>query len=550
MICGLYIENYALIEKLNLNFNEGFSVITGETGAGKSIMLGALSLILGSRADVKSLRLKDRKCIVEGYFNIKNYQLNSFFEKYDLDYDENSILRREISVNGKSRAFINDTPVTLLVMKELGSRLLNIHSQQSTVTLNKASFQLALIDSYAQLENKLESYRLLFIEYKSNQERYNQLKDDDARNNAELDFLQFQFDELDIAGLEKNEQNVLEEEVQLLTHSEEIKSTLIKAGNVLSEDEQNINGQLAKLNSLIQKLAGYHTNLREISERFKSTLIELNDISSELVIIGSELSTDPQRMIQLNERLDVLYGLQQKHRVQSVTELIEIKNQIESKLLDFNSLTDKIENLELVLKSQNADLFEKASQISEKRNKVFPAMEKQVIKMLGNLGITDAGFKIINTKRTELSVEGLDKIQFVFNANKGGELQEISKIASGGELSRLMLCLKSMISSKQLLPTIIFDEIDSGVSGEVASKVGVILSEMGKSMQVLAITHLPQIAGKGKNHYCVYKDNTQKQSRSFIVKLNKEERIIEIAKMISGSEITEVAKENAKVLLS
>lgn len=550
MLSSLSIENYALIEELNIEFSKGFSVITGETGAGKSIILGALSLILGQRADTKALKTPSRKCVIEGSFDIRQYNLNAFFEQNDLDYEDQTILRREIAVSGKSRAFINDTPVNLPTLKELGERLVNVHSQHATITLNDANFQLALVDSYIGHDDAIKSYQSKYKVYlglkselKSFIETENQIKSDE-------DYFQFQFDELDKANLVFEEQEDLEKELEILNHSEEIKSTLFESNQLLVDSENNLIDKLSDIQQNLNKIASYHDEIQQISERLNANIIDIKDFSQDMGRLESTIDFDANQISQISERLDLIYHLQQKHRVQSIGELIEVKKQLETKLLSITSLEAKIENLKKQIELIESELIQEATIISKARNAIFAKIETDITNSLKLLGMPEARFKIDNDIQDQLSKDGYDKVRFIFNANRGGELQEISKIASGGELSRLMLCLKSLVSEKKLLPTIIFDEIDNGVSGEIADKVGNILRKMADSMQVIAITHLPQIAGKGLTHFKVFKETLNETTESRITAISQEDRIIEIAKMISGSEVSEVALENAKILLS
>lgn len=550
MLQNLFIENYALIEKLDIQFPKGFSVITGETGAGKSIMLGALSLILGARADSKVLKDENKKCIIEGSFAIGNYKLEHFFAENDLDYEVYSILRREISPSGKSRAFINDTPVTLTILKQLGDRLVNIHSQHETITLNDANFQLAVVDSYAGIDNELKKYQEKYLKYKKHVLELHDLKDIDSKTKIDMDYVQFQFDELEKANLQIDEQQQLEEELKLLSHAEEIKIAMVEASEKLENSEINALDLLFDIEKSITKIAEFHPSAKEISERLSSTLIELKDLSSELNLIGEEVNLDPLKLSEINERLDLIYHLQQKHRVQTIDELIKFRDGLDKQLQSINSIDEQIDALSKIIAIEEDALNTLALSLSDARRKSSSAIEESIVAKLKQLGMPDARFSVLMEPAPELTKEGIDKVKFLFNANKGSALNEISRIASGGELSRLMLAIKSMISTQQLLPTIVFDEIDMGVSGEVAAKVGEILFEMTQNMQVITITHLPQIAGKGESHFRVYKDNKGDSTQSIIKKLSEDERVFEIAKMMSGSEVTDSAIENARVLLS
>ena len=550
MLKHLSIENYALIEKLDIDFSEGLSVITGETGAGKSILIGALSLILGKRADTQVLLNKSKKCIVEGSFNIKNYGLDNFFKKYELDYENITILRREINKNGKSRAFINDTPVNLNLLKEFGDKLVDIHSQHNIITLNDSNFQLAVIDNYINHNELINNYKSEYFKYINQKNKLKELIEKENQLKTDQDYFKFQFDELENAQLIEGEQESIENELEILNHSEEIKSNLFKASQLLNNDENNLINTLTEVNSLIHQLAGYLENLKEIDERLSVSLIDLKDVAAEIEKIESQINFDSAQIEKLNNRLDLIYHLQQKHRVTSITELIKIKEFFSGKLQGITSLDENIRKLRSDLNEQEKTLKKLANKISQNRKKAIPEIEKNIITILSRLAMPDAQIKIIQSNLPDFNRDGIDKIKFLFNANKGGGLNELSKIASGGELSRLMLSVKSLISQRNLLPTIIFDEIDLGVSGDIAGKVGDILLKMSKLMQVVAITHLPQIAGKGNDHLLVYKQTDEDSTKSKIKKIKDQERIKEIAKMLSGDEITKAAIENAKELLA
>lgn len=549
MLKYLSIENYALIRKLDLEFNAGFTVITGETGAGKSILLGALSLILGNRADHQVLLDKQKKCIVEGNFDISHYDLRWFFKENELDFNEMTILRREIMPGGRSRAFINDTPVSINAMKELGDRLVNIHSQHETITLNNSEFQLAVLDSYAGIWETLKEYRRFYQQTLAMSRELSNLIEQEEKQRADLDYFRFQLDELNKAKLIAGEQEELEEEQKLLEHAEDIKSALFEAGNVLQDGEMNVTMALSDLLTKLGKLKKYSHEIGEMHERISSSLIELNDIADNIHHLEEKISYSPKRQEEVKERLDIIYQLQYKHRAGSVEELVNIRNDFESKILEISSLEDKIKALSQKLQDSRNQLFDKASQISDIRVRHFPAIEKAITETIRKLGMPHGQFKIRHQYEKEPGYDGIDDIQFLFNANKGGALSGISKIASGGELSRLMLAIKSLISIKNLLPTIIFDEIDSGVSGEVAGKVGEILRSMSDTLQVFAITHLPQIAGKGRDHFKVMKETDKHSTFTVIRKIENDERITEIAQMLSGEKITDSATETAKHLM-
>ncbi len=549
MLSHLTINNYALIENLEIDFSNGFSIITGETGAGKSILLGALSLILGSRADTKVFHNKEKKCVIEGKFHIENYGLINFFERNNLDYEAYTILRREINNQGKSRAFINDTPVNLALLKSLGNKLVNVHSQHTTQTLNDSNFQLAIIDNFAKHFDVINKYQLEYSKYLKNKILFDSLEEKEKNTKTDNDYFQFLFDELEIAKLKIGEQQEIENELEILNNAEEIKSKLFQTSEILQNSDNNLLEKLSQINNLLDKLENFHPDLKNISERLKSNYIDLQDISSNIEQFEQNINFNPEQLELLTNRLDLIYHLQQKHKVKTIEELLEIKNKLSENINNISSLEEKIKQLKTQLSEQHKLLSEIAGKISANRKKVLPSIEKELIKILNNLGMPDAQIKIHQELTKDFTRDGNDKVRFLFNANKGGELEEISRIASGGELSRLMLSVKSLISQRNLLPTIIFDEIDSGVSGDIAGKVGNILQKMAKQMQVIAITHIPQIAGKSSSHYLVYKKNENATTKTFIKKLSEEEQINEIAKMLSGERVSSAAEETARQLI-
>jgi DNA repair protein RecN (Recombination protein N) len=549
MLAKLSIENYALIDKLEIAFSDGFSVITGETGAGKSILLGALGLILGQRTDPSVLLDPTRKCIVEGHFIIRNYQLEDFFSLNELDYEESTILRREISQSGKSRAFINDTPVTLNVMKDLGDRLLNIHSQHSIITLNDVNFQLAVLDDYAGIQNEVANYREAFLKHLHLKKQLDGLFQLEAKSRNDRDYYQFLFNELDIAALKEGEQEEIETRLQVLTHAEEIKTNLYKTIQLLSESDSCVLHQLSEILNLSSGISKYHPELVDITSRIKINHIDLKDITSALEKIAEEVLVDPKEIETLSERIDLIYKLEKKHHVSNENDLLRIKNEFEEKLQEVSSLENRINEFQKELNAKMMELSVNALKISGERKRIIVDFERDIVTLLKELAMPDARVKIDHALSTELTHDGLDKVKFLFSSNKGIEMDDISRIASGGELSRLMLSIKSLISQKNLLPTIIFDEIDIGVSGEVAGKMGIILRKMAKKMQVIAITHLPQIAGMGEMHYLVYKIIEGEMTKSRMRRLDKEERINEIAKMLSSDKVTPSASKTASELL-
>ena len=549
MLSKLVIENYALIDHLEMDFSEGFSVITGETGAGKSILLGALSLILGNRGDVSVLLDISRKCIVEGTFAIKGYHLEDLFREHELDYDDTAILRREILQNGKSRAFINDTPVNLTLMKDLGDHLVNIHSQYSVITLNDADFQLAVLDNYSDNIQIIQKYRDNFIHFVQLKKEVEELVRQETLARNDNDYYQFLSDELESVKLQEDEQEIAEKRLDILSHAEEIKTGLLQALEILSLGEQNITDRLSEITNVTNNLSRFHTSLKEISERLRSNQIDLRDIAAGLGKIEQDIDFDPAEINALTARLDLINHLEKKHNVPDIRGLIAIKEQINGKLMEVTSLEDRILAINKELEQIREHLLKESGRLSGNRVKVIPDLEEKIRQTLIKLGMQDARIKIELTRLKELTPDGMDVVKFLFSANKGIGLNEISRIASGGELSRLMLSIKSLISKKNLLPTIIFDEIDLGVSGEIAGKVGEILKKMGEYMQVIAITHLPQIAGKGQSHYWVFKSNESESARTQLKKLDQKERILEIAKMLSNEKVTDAALKTAKELM-
>jgi DNA repair protein RecN (Recombination protein N) len=549
MLSKLVIENYALIDHLEMEFSEGFSVITGETGAGKTILLGALALILGTRGDASVLLDASRKCIVEGTFTIKNYHLETFFREHELDYDDTAILRREILQNGKSRAFINDTPVNLSLMKDLGDHLVNIHSQFSVITLNDADFQLAVLDNYSDNLQTIQQFRDNFICFVRKKKELEELIERETIARKDKDYYQFLYDELEAAKLKEEEQKITEKRLDFLSHAEEIKTGLLQALEILSLGEQNIADRLSEITNITKSLSRFHSSLKEISERLRSNQIDLRDIATGMEKIEQEVDFDPAEISTLTARLDLINHLEKKHNVSEIRDLLTIQEQINGKLQEATSMEDRIIAMNHELGAVRDRLIRDAEKLSVNRRKVIPDLENKIRQTLIKLGMRDARIKIEVTHLEELTPDGTDAVRFLFSANKGIGLNEISRIASGGELSRLMLSIKSLISQKNLLPTIIFDEIDMGVSGEVAGKVGDILKKMGSSMQVIAITHLPQIAGKGQSHYWVFKSNESDAARTRLKKLDQKERVLEIAKMLSNEKVSDAALKTAKELM-
>ncbi|MFA6924589.1 MAG: DNA repair protein RecN [Bacteroidales bacterium] len=549
MLNHLSVENYALIDKLDIDFSEGLTIITGETGAGKSILIGALSLILGQRADIQALQDKNKKCIIEGTFKIKDYPVKDFFEQNNLDYDDLTVIRREVNPAGKSRAFINDTPVSLAQIKDLTQHLIDIHSQHETLTITDSQFQLDFIDSFVKNNAIINNYKHKYRQYKQLLQQFNESVEKEKQAKTDLDYNQFLFNELESANLKLREQEELEKELEALTHSEEIKSNLSKASLILNDSENNVLIKIAEIRELLTQTVKYFPEVNEIHERFNNVNIELKELSRDIESIESKVISNPERTNEISQRLDIIYHLQQKHKVQNIEELLNIKELLNDKLLHVTSLEDEIRKLEEKINLQKNELLQSAKIISDKRNSSFSKIQNQLEAILSMLGMPDAAIEVKNLISEEFNENGIDRINFLFSANKGSEPKELSKVASGGEMSRLMLAIKSLISQRTLLPTIIFDEVDQGVSGNIADKVGAIMKKMTSAMQVISITHLPQIASKANVHYIVYKETAGNTTKTQIKKLNEKQRIEEIAKMLSGKELTTAAIENAKVLL-
>ena len=549
MLSKLIIQNFAIIDQLEIEFHQDLSIITGETGAGKSIILGALGLLLGNRADVKSLKKTDQKCVIEGHFILSDLDLKDFFDEHSLDYDVNGILRREINTEGKSRAFINDTPVNLSTLKTLGEKLVDIHSQHETITLNNKHFQLSVVDSVCNHKNLLKEYLKGFKTFQEQKNTLQQLITTSEKSKAEFDYLQFQFDELNSASLKASEEKELEMEQQQLTHAEEIKTALNNITQILAESDQAVSSQLKISVNLLGNIEKYNPRITELKSRLSTSLIEIKDIVSELEEEAMQTSLDPNRLSIIEERLNLIYKLQQKHRLKSSEELLELKNQIEQKISAYAGIDDQIAQLKSAIEKNEIALNKVAKELSNNRTNGIQSLSKKINELLIDVGMPNAIFEVSHQIESNLSESGFDKITFLFSANKGFSPSELSKVASGGELSRLMLCIKSIIAQNEKLATIIFDEIDTGISGEVANKVGSILQSLTKNMQVISITHLPQIAGLGDAHYFVYKDLKKDKTYTNIRILSMEERILEIAKMLSGDNPSEIAMETAKELI-
>ena len=551
MLQKLFIQNYVLIESLELDFTSGLTIITGETGAGKSILLGALSMILGERADRNVLLDKSGKCVVEGVFQSKHNDIKEFFKSAGLDFDAQLILRREINGEGKSRSFINDTPITLAQLRELGEMLVDIHSQHETLFLKQKKFQLSVVDAFAGTEQELSVHDEQFKSYKALLAKMEILQEEEKKSRADEDYFRFLFDELNDAALRDGEQQKLEEELTSVTHAEEIKSALSAVTNELTGHEGNLTGRVSAIQLQIQSSARHLASLDEINQRLKSVSIELKDIAGELESIGDSVNFDPERIEKIQLRLNEIYRLEQKHRVNTIEELLLLKSEFENKLNGIASLDEEIERCSREIQEKKALLIASSGKISAMRNKVIPKVEKDIMKLLAAVNLPDAVLKIENTvlPADNFTADGIDSVRFLFSANKGVPLREIEKAASGGELSRLMLCIKAAVAKLISLPVMIFDEIDTGISGETALNVASVLKQLSKNHQLMAITHLPQIAGRGDQHYYVFKELSGTRTVARVKLLTQDERIVEIAKMLSGDKPSGSAVENAKELL-
>ncbi|XMO86677.1 DNA repair protein RecN [Algibacter sp. AS12] len=550
MLTQLSIKNYALIDKLHVDFNDGFSIITGETGAGKSILLGGLSLILGKRADLSSLKDASQKCVIEAVFNISNYKLKALFKAEDFDYEEQTIIRREILPSGKSRAFVNDSPVNLSSLQALGARLIDVHSQHQTLQLTSNDFQFQVIDALANNDSALLNYKTELKVYKTLQKELEELKVFQAEAIKEHDYNMFLLNELVEANLVEVEEQSLEEEYETLNNIEGIKEKLAEADHLLSEDEVGVITALTTLKNVFQKLATYSSKYEELYNRATSSLIEMDDLYSEVNDHQENIDADPNRLEVVDAKLKMLHSLKQKHVASNVSELIEIKNQLEEKVSVTENLDANILKKSEEITAQESQLNTIAKGIHDRRLKVIPELKKQLETILADLGMPNAQFKIEAQFGKTFFANGKDELSFLFSANKGGSFNELKKAASGGELSRIMLAIKSVLAKYIQLPTIMFDEIDTGVSGEISNKMGDIMLQMSKRMQVFSITHLPQVAAKGHSHFKVYKEDVDDVTQTNLVKLNHDERIVEIAQMLGGTEMSSSAIAHAKELLN
>lgn len=549
MLKTLLVKNYALIDALEINFHQGLNIITGETGAGKSILLGALSLILGHRADVNTLKDKTTPCVVEGTFSLDGHNLEKFFELNDLEYSNVTTIRRHINPAGKSRAFVNELPVTLTILKELVGQIIDIHSQHENLLLADGSFQLSVLDSFAANAGDLNTYSKVFEEYKNLNDEVNELKQKAQQAKADLDYLQFQLNQLTEVKLVPGEDLELETLQKQLAHAEDIKTALNTTSLLLNSEETSTLVWLKEAEATISKIIGFHPMAETLVQRIESARIELNDIAREIEMQNEKVDLDPKELQAINQRLDVIITLQQKHHVSSVDELIALRDKLANQVNEITSFDHTISEKSKQLESVHNTALKQAKSISQKRVSASQKFEQSIKNLLAQLGMPHAEFKVKFETLPVLKNWGIDKVSFLFSANKQVSLNELAKVASGGELSRLMLSLKSLMVKTTGLPTIILDEIDTGVSGGIADKVGNIINNMAQGMQVINITHLPQIASKGNHHFLVYKEHSNNTTKTLIRRLTPQERVTEVAKMLSGEEISEAAIINAKHLL-
>jgi DNA repair protein RecN (Recombination protein N) len=559
MIKRLYIQNYALIERLDITFEPSFSVITGETGAGKSIMLGALGLLLGQRADSKAIRQGATKCVIEAHFDLSQTPFQAFFQQNGLDYDDDCILRREVNASGKSRAFINDTPVQLGMMKELGDKLIDIHSQHQNLMLDNEGFQLDVLDILAHHDKQLMEYKQLYKKWVGARKDLQNLEEEAERNKADEDYVRFQLSQLQAARLQADEQEVLEQEAEMLTHAEDIKTALYESAGLLDGDERSLLQELKDCRSALQGISKVYPAAGELAERLDSSYIELKDIADELASQEERVEFNPARLEEVNDRLNTIYSLQKKHHVETVGELLDLQADYEQRLNSITSSDDQIQELKKHCELLYKELLAEAKILTKHRQEAAKQVEKRMQQMLMPLGMPHVRFKVDLEQRKEPDANGMDSVRFLFSANKNGTLQDIAHVASGGEIARVMLSIKAMLAGEARFSTIIFDEIDTGVSGEIAARMANMMEQMATGgydekllqggRQVISITHLPQIAAKGKVHYKVYKKDNEHETVSQIRRLTPEERVEEIAHMLSGEKLSEAALQNARELL-
>lgn len=550
MLKSLYIQNFVLIDSLDIKFDKGFSVITGETGAGKSIILGALGLVLGARADGKSIQKGCDKCVIEATFDIAKYQLEPFFMENDLEYDADTcIVRRELYSTGKSRAFVNDSPVSLAILKELGTKLIDIHSQHQNLLLGNTHFQLKVVDVMAENEILLILYRKEYSRYLGLKRELKELQQKAAQTKQEEDYIRFQLEQLDEAQLQEGEQEALEQEQETLAHAEEIKGALYKIAQLLDGEEMGGVQLLKEALNTAESLEAYYPKSKEIAERIRSAYIDMNDLASDADSQKEDVEFNPERLDWVNERLNLLYTLEQKHHLSHVEELIALRDRYLQQIEEIGSFDEQIEELNRLIAASYQELLQQAAVLSAQRQTAAERISKELVQTVTPLGMPNVRFEVEVARKEEPEADGMDAIRFLFSANKNGELQPVEQTASGGEISRLMLCIKAMIAGFTALPSIIFDEVDTGVSGDIADKMGVIMQRLGDKMQVFAITHLPQIASKGAAHYYVYKQDLDDRTVTRIKQLTDEERVNEVARMLSGATLTDASVANARDLL-
>jgi DNA repair protein RecN (Recombination protein N) len=550
MLKTLLVQNYALIDTLEIDFHQGLNIITGETGAGKSILLGALGLILGNRAEISVLKDKSKPCVVEGTFNLAGYSLQDFFTENDIEYADLTTIRRHINPAGKSRAFVNELPVTLTILKDLVGQIIDIHSQHQNLLLANGNFQLSVLDSFTENAQRLAAYRITFLKYRELTNELTSLREKASQAKADLDYLQFQLNQLNEAKLKSGEEVELEQLQQQLSHAEEIKTNLQTASTLLNSDETSILMWLKEAGASVGKISHFFPAAEELTQRIESCRVELKDVAQEIDLQNEKIFLDPNELESVTQRLDMILTLQQKHRVSTVNELIEVRERLSIQVDEITNYDHMLDKKASQLEEVTQQALKQANEISSIRKAGSSKFQESIKSLLTQLGMPYADFKVSFESLNDLRPQGIDKVTFLFSANKQMPLNDLSKVASGGELSRLMLSLKSLMVKTKGLPTIILDEIDTGVSGEVADKVGNIISDMAKSMQVINITHLPQIASKGSHHFLVYKDQENNLTETRIRLLNSTERVTEIAKMLSGEKISEAAITNAKHLLN
>lgn len=550
MLTTLAIKNYALIEDIRVDLQKGLTIITGETGAGKSILLGALAMLLGKRADLSNIKDSSKKCIIEGHFSVENYDLQSIFEENDLDYDSHTIIRREILPSGKSRAFVNDTPVALSQLQALSPYLIDIHSQHETLEVVSESFQMEVIDALAGNDELLNTYQSQFSDYKKVSEKLTVLKHQKEEAAKELDYNSFLYNELQQAGLDKIYQSELEEEYETLNNAESIQEAFITVNQLLDQEQIGSISTAKEARVVLGKIKEYSTSFESLWERLNSVILELEDIGAEAANTSEKIEANPEELFRINEKLQTLYKLQQKHAVATVAELIVIEKNLEEKVNTTLGLDAEIEDLEKQISTLRSKALQTANSLHSKREKAIPVLKKKLEETLVPLGLPNAQFKFELVASETFKGNGTDSLQLLFTANKGLAFGPLRKVASGGEMSRIMLAIKAVLASYKKLPTIVFDEIDTGVSGEVANKMAVIMRNMGDKMQLISITHLPQIAAKGEQHIKIYKEDVKNITTTHLKVLNTDERIVEIAQMLGGKKVTEAAMANAKELLN